>query len=445
MKKTNGTGPDHQQPGKNVLDFRPATHSGSDTDPITASDYDQVLVVQADQSTDSFSLQVHLPFCPLRCLSCQCNVKVTHDTAAIDRYLDALQAEIKLVVDRIGTKRKIGRLHIGGGSPNYLNDLQLVRLLSILEESFQFTEDTTMSLVANARLSSKAQLALLRGLGFSQICFPIHDVDPEVQTAIGRIQSFDMLREVFDSARESGFTTIDAEIKYGLPNQNTQSMNRSMKLLKLLEPDRIHCKAFNRMVDAFPHHLATGDSHIPSLADKLALLNVVVEELSSSDFAWIGMDCFTRNDDPLHQAQLEGKLNRNWLGYTLDKTSEILGFGTHSVSEVESLCVQNHLGVDSWSDSLQANRLPIRSGLRFTAAEKNYRRVLTDLMCNLYSDDCSPLMELEDDQRRIDGYRDRGLLEVEGERMSITPQGRFLLPQIWGDTVPGQYRWHYPV
>jgi oxygen-independent coproporphyrinogen-3 oxidase len=444
MKKTNGQSPVEHRPGTRVVQFQPAKRDLHTSDRISVSDYNSALTVDGGQSTGSISIQLHLPFCPVRCLSCQSNVTVTHDSARIDRYIDALQTEIALVVEHLGSDRHVNRLHIGGGSPNYLSDLQLVRLIGLLEHAFRLDANTTMSLEANARYASSTQLHLLHGLGFTQISFPVHDVDPEVQLAIGRVQSFDMLREVFDSARQAGFETVSTNISYGLPNQSTQSMRRSVKLLKVLMPDRISCKVFNRRVDAFPHQLALGDSHTPSLADKLALFNVIVEELTAEEFAWIGLDCFTRCEDPLHLAQQTHQLKRNWLGYTLDTSSDILGFGTHSVSEIGPLCVQNHLGVDSWHESLDLSRLPIRSGIRMSSSEKRYRHALTDLMCNLQSDDCSPLLEHDEELHEIDGYRDRGLLEVDGDRISITPQGRFMLPQIWSETVPGQYRWHYP-
>lgn len=440
MKKTNGENPAQRPPGRRTATSR----IDQDSDCLTATDYIEALADNDGGKPGSISLQVHIPFCPVRCLNCECNVTVTHDSAAIDRYLDALQTEVSLVVERIGSNRQVNRLHIGGGSPNYLSDSQLVRLVSILEQSFGLDASTTLSLVANARHTSSSQLSLLRGLGFTRINFPTRDVDPEVQLAIGRVQSFDMLREVFDSARHAGFESVGTDISYGLPKQSTQTMRRSVKLLKLLAPDQISCKPFTRMIDAFPHQLAIADSQAPSLADKLALLNVVVEELTSDEYAWIGLDFFTRREDPLHQAQLEQKLRRNWLGYTLDETNNVLGFGTHSVSEVGSVCVQNHFGVRSWHESLAANRLPIRSGIRMTSTDKRYRHALTNLMCNLESADCEALLELEDDSGRIDHYHDRGLVEIEGDRIAITPQGRMLLPQLWGETVPGQYRWQYP-
>ncbi len=444
MKKTNGDNPVQRPPGEKIIRLRTASQSVDSSVSITADNYIEALVDQGDGETGSISLQVHLPFCPVRCLSCECNVTVTHDRSMIDRYLVALETEIGLVVERIGSNRHVNRLHIGGGSPNYLSDSQLVRLMTILEQSFRLDADTTMSLVANPRHTSASQLNLLRGLGFSEIFFPVKDVDAGVQLAIGRVQSFDMLREVFDSARQSGFDKISTDLYYGLPNQTTESMRRSVKLLKLLAPDRLSCKTFTRKVDAFPHQLAIADTHTPSVADKLALLNVIVEELTNDEFAWIGLDYFTRREDPLYEAQRTQKLRRNWLGYTLHESSKMLGFGTHSVSEVGELCVQNHFGVDSWRQSLDINRLPIRSGIWMSSADRRYRHALTDLMCNLESADCETLLQFEDTSSRIDEYRDRGLVDVEQDRISITPKGRFLLPQVWGETLPRQYLWQYP-
>ena len=413
-----------------------------ESDRITATEYRDAL--ERGDASASITLQIHLPFCAVRCLSCRSNVTITHEPAVIDRYLDSLEREIALVVDRIGQGQRVGRLHVGGGSPNYLSDLQLVRLMSILEDAFTLDPDTDMSLDANARHTSATQLSLLRGLGFTRITFPLGDLDPMVQLSIGRIQSFEMLREVYDTVRSAGFETISTELLYGLPGQTTQSMRRTVKLLALLAPDRIGCQAFQRQPDRFPHQLGLDASHVPSVADKLALLNVVVDELGDDDYAWIGMDCFTRREDPFAQAQQQLRLKHDWLGYTLHDNDRMFGFGTNSVSEVGQVCVQNHLEIDNWNGALSAGLLPIRDGIRLSTAEQRYRGVLTDLMCNLESNDCTPLFENEDDSRRIGDYRDRGLLEIDGSRIAITPQGRYLLPQIWSESVPEQLRWRYP-
>lgn len=412
---------------------------------ITASDYSAELMTGEYEWTQPIALQIHLPFCPLRPLICQRYAAVTHDPADIDSYLDSLELEVKLVVEKIGPQRHLQQLQVGGSAPNYLNDSQLVRLMEILANAFVLDETTEMSIEASARLTSGVQLRLLRGLGFTGITFSIADLDPRVQLAIGCSQSFDMLSDVFDSAREAGFSTVSTDLMYGLPYQSTSSMRRTIKSICQLAPDRISCAVFRLRTGEFPHQRGIDERLMPSVADKLALLNVVVDVLGGDDYNWVGLDYFVRRDDPLSQAQNDHRLNRNWLGYTDCQTGNVFGFGTNSVSEVGHVCVQNHLGLQDWKASLDTNLLPIRGGVRMSAAERRYRDTLTNLMCNLDSDDCAPLLESTQNTRQLNEFRNRGLLEVKGNRISITPQGRYLLPQIWNEALPNHLAWNYPL
>jgi oxygen-independent coproporphyrinogen III oxidase len=427
------------------LYLRTSKHTLHESEGITATEYCDALAGPGAKKSRTMALQIHLPFCATRCLNCTSQVTITHDPAEIDRYIDSLEQEVDLVADKIGASRRLTQLHVGGGSPNYLSDLQLVRIISIVEKSFCFDASTEMSIAANARHTSTAQLELLAGLGFTRISFSVSDLDPLVQFTIGRSQSLPMLRDVFAAARKAGFRTISTDLMYGLPSQSTQSMRQTVKEMTALAPDRISCKVFNRRTGSFPHQYAIGGGQmLPSVADKLALLNVIVEGLTGGDYGWVGLDYFVRQEDPLRRAQQEHKLKRNWLGYTLAQSSSILGFGTNSVSEVGHVCVQNHLDVPDWSKSLDTGMLPIRSGFRLSSAFKKSRGALTELMCNLESDDCASLLDSDQKEQQFDDYQNRGLLEVMGNRIAITTQGRFMLPQIWGESMPNQLCWSYP-
>ncbi len=411
---------------------------------ISATQYGAELGARGAGERQRIALHVRLPFCPTRCLNCKTNATITHDHAEIDRYLDSLEREIDLVAERLGATAQLSQLYVGGGSPNYLRDAQLVRLMEILDRAFIVDASTEMTVEANARQSSASQLELLNGLGFTQISFSVSDLDPLVQMGIGRNQSVALLHEVFATARQANFETITTDLMYGLPHQSTDSMRRTIESMIELAPDRIKCLVYQRRTDIYPHQLAMDAGLMPSLADKLALLNVIVDSLTGDNYAWIGLDCFMRNEDPLRRAHADRKLRRNWLGYTLQSGDSLLGLGTHAVSEIGELCVRNHAGVARWSGSLQTGELPIHDGFRLSAADKRYRSALSDLTCNLESDDCSPLLEWNDGINQFGDYASRGLLEVEGSRMVVTEQGRYLLPQMLHQSVPDQFRWRYP-
>lgn len=397
---------------------------------VGPSDFADALTVDRGNPEQRRTLHINLPFCPVRCLNCDNDSFITHDACKIDRYLDGLENEIGLLVQTIGFKPRLQELHLGGGSPNYLNDRQLVRLMAMLDEHFRIDDDTNTSLDANPKRSSPSQLALLKGLGFDRITFGLRDLDPSVQLAIGRTTSMDMIRDVFDTARDVGFRSIGTDIHYGLPCQTVDGIKRTVDNLLALSPDRIACFAFTRHAAARAHQSALDHCAIPSLADKMVLFNTVVEGLVS-DYDWIGLDCFARHDDELAQAQAEGRLYRSWIGYSHLPTTELYGLGTSSISDLEDICVQNHTDLERWTDSVGSDVFPVRGGLRLSSTHRAQRDAIRTLMCNKGLSDYTSLFEnAEDKENTWEVYAREGLVSISGDRMWVTDEGRYILPHL---------------
>lgn len=386
------------------------------------------------------SIYVHLPFCPSRCLSCDHNTTVTHDGTDIDQYLNALEREMAMVTDHIGTGRSLQQLHLGGGTPNYLSDPQLVRLVSIIERNFKIVEGTETSLEASPKRTSYSQLALLHGLGFRRINFEVRDIDPGVQMAVGRSHSMSVLQDVFESAHEVGFETTSMDLVYGLPNQSQQSIRQSLAQIIQLGPDRIACFSYSRRPAAFAHQHAIKAASMPSLGDKMAMFNSIVELLQAAGYKWVGLDCFAKESDVLSLAQMQHTLHRNWIGYTLHDSTDLYGFGTNAVSELNNLFVQNHLSIPDWQAAMQAGTLPIRGGIRLTDPERERRNAITDLMCNMELRDYAALMSGDDQHNMLGQLQQEGMVDVSAERVTVTAQGRHMFNQRWGDASP-LHRW----
>ncbi|MDP5069418.1 MAG: radical SAM protein, partial [Congregibacter sp.] len=202
--------------------------SGLSFDPsVTQNDYIAALEDEKHHSDESLSMYVHLPFCPSRCLTCDHQTSVSHDQKQIDRYLDALELEVQLITDHLGKGRHLQQLHLGGGTPNYLSEVQLVRLLDMLDSHFTINAQTESSLDANAQRASLSQLTLLHGLGFRTLNLELRDLDPTVQRALGRHQSLPVVRDVFENARHVGFDTVSTDLVYGLPMQTSASVQQT--------------------------------------------------------------------------------------------------------------------------------------------------------------------------------------------------------------------------
>jgi oxygen-independent coproporphyrinogen III oxidase len=375
-----------------------------------------------------------------RCLSCDHHTSVSHDPAAIDRYLDDIEREFVMVTSRTGTRRPVAQLHVGGGTPNYLSERQLLRLATLVDTHFALAPDADVSLEANPARATPGQLELLAGLGFRTIHLELRDLDPKVQQGIGRAHSAAMIRDVFSNAREAGFRTITMDLLYGLPGQSQASIRRTVAEAIALGPDRVACYAYSRRAESFQHQRAIDPEAMPSLGDKLALFNAIAEGFEEAGYVWVGLDSFVRQTDPLALAQTEGRLRRNWIGYTLQETADLFGFGSSAISELDGLCVQNHLDIPRWQASIAEGEFPVRGGVRLDARQQRRREAMTLLMCNMNLRDYAALMEIPEGPGSLSDYERNGLVQLTAEGVSVTGQGRFVLHHLWGDASP-RHRW----
>lgn len=390
------------------------------------------LAAHAGEFAAGVAAYVHLPFCPSRCPSCDHQASVTHSAGDIDSYLDCLEQEAGLIAAAAGRGHPLTHLHVGGGTPNYLADRQLLRLADIVDSLFTLDGSCDSSIEINPARASAAQLEMLRGLGFRRIQLEVRDLDPGVQRGIGRNLSLAMVADVVAAARRSGFETVELDLLYGLPGQDTRSIRNTVRSILELGPDRVNCSAFTRRVDRFPHQSAIVASEAPSLADKLALFNEIAEGLSAGPYTWVGLDCFALTKDPLAVAQSEGGLRRNWFGYTTTRSPALIGLGASAISEIEDLCVQSSADVTRWQQALQSGRLGLEGGMWLDAATRGRRRLMQELSCRLQVPTAA-LSNPEYAPAALDDLSRRGVVDRGPEMTRVTPAGRLMLANLWAD------------
>ncbi|MFK7830894.1 MAG: radical SAM protein [Congregibacter sp.] len=409
--------------------------------PAGLDDYLAALCAEQDTPENALSVYVHLPFCPSRCLTCDHETTVSHDLRQIDHYLDSLEREVALVTSNLGAKRTLQQLHLGGGTPNYLTEVQLVRLVDILDHHFIIDDTTATSLEANAHRASVSQLALLHGLGFKALNLEIRDLDLDVQAALGRHQSLSVIRDVVESARDIGFETVSTDLVYGLPAQTLTSMRNTVEQLLTLQADNINCYRYSRRPESFNHQRAVDEGQMPSLGDTVAVFSRIVDGLCDAGYQWVGTDCFSREDSVISKAHREGVLHRNRIGYTTKEGGSLLGFGSSSTSDLSGISVRNHMQIEPWRDAIGKGELPIGAGQKVTQEARERRRALSDLMCNLklhgqqYASN-----DGETTDPTLQALKADGIIEFDGDSVVVTESGRFKLHQVCGDASP-TYRW----
>src|SRR5678815_3508470 len=269
-----------------------------------------------DSSSGPLSLYVHIPFCESLCYYCACNKIITKHRERAAPYLEALDTELALVVESLGTGRPASQLHFGGGSPTFLSDAELTRVMSSLRTAFRFAPDSEVSIEVDPRTVTPERLACLREIGFNRLSFGVQDFDPEVQEAVHRVQSFEMVKGLMEAARELGYASVNADLIYGLPRQTPESFARTVQQMGELRPDRIALYAYAHLPERFKPQRRIAEVDLPSAAQRIAMLGDAIAGFLARDYCYIGMDHFALPSDSLAVAQREGRLQRNFQGYS---------------------------------------------------------------------------------------------------------------------------------
>lgn len=392
--------------------------------------YAQALRAAGAREADAVSIYVHLPFCATRCLYCGRNTTTGGSNEEVESYLDALEQEMALVASLLGGDREVLQLHLGGGTPNFLNESQLARLVATIERTFKVLPETESSIKCDPRLVSNGQLALLRGLGFSRINISVPDLLIDVQQAVGRLQSPALVEDVYWMARDCGFDKVSLDLLYGLPQQTEQGFAATLESLLELGPDRACLHSYSHLPALRPHQWGIDVEQLPSAVDKVALFQVAARSLMEAGYEWIGLDHFVVPGDELAIAQQQRELQLNAMGYTAMPDSHLLAFGTSSMGEVDGVYIQNDTQLASWHSTLGTSRLPIVRGHRLNSEDHRRRQAIAHLICHreLPSALCSGGIDAE--YRRLSRYARDGLIERGSDRIVVTELGRFFVRNL---------------
>lgn len=345
-------------------------------------DYRQALAERAaSRRGEPMSLYVHVPFCDSVCYYCACNKVVTrrHERAA--PYLDALGQELALHVEALGGGEPVSHLHLGGGTPTFLSDAELTRLMAMLRGAFTLTPDAEVSIEVDPRTADRGRLAHLRGLGFNRLSFGVQDFDPRVQQAVHRVQPFEDVRQLMLAARELGFGSINVDLIYGLPHQTLASFARTVAQVGELRPDRIALYAYAHLPQRFAPQRRILAADLPDASARVGLLGDAIAGFLELGYVYIGMDHFALPDDALAVARREGRLHRNFQGYTAQPDGDLIALGVSAIGKVGNVYSQNVKTLDAYYGALAQARLPVERGLRLSADDEFRRRLIMDVMC----------------------------------------------------------------
>lgn len=397
---------------------------------ITAADYAAGLERAASTPAEPLSLYVHLPFCERRCTYCGCNVVITEDRSKADRYIDHLDTELEQVAARLGDRTGLTQLHWGGGTPTFLDLEQIERVWTMITKRFAVLDDAEVAIEIDPSVTTADQIRLLRKLGFNRVSFGVQDFDPRVQETVNRVQSVERTAELYELARELGFTGINFDLIYGLPHQSRESWGKTLQTVAQMRPDRLAVYSFAYLPDRQKQQRKLPVAGIPTGRDKLSLFSDAYDAFLEAGYETIGMDHFALPDDELAMAKAERRLGRNFQGYTVRAAEDSVAFGISGIGRIGGMFAQNQRGLTHYYDRLDAGHLAAMKGKRLTEDDEVRARIITSLMCNNWVD----LSEYPGDySAELDGmkpFEDDGFVQVDGSTIELTQLGSILMRRV---------------
>ncbi len=329
------------------------------------------------------SLYVHLPFCAKHCAFCGCHVIATPKREVAAHYLQYVDRELELVAAALPHRRTLAQMHWGGGTPTYLDPDQLAQLHRSIAARFTLLPDAEVAIEVDPRVTTREHLETLAGLGFNRLSLGVQDFTPAVQEAIGRGQTFEQTRDLMTMARALGFREgINLDLVYGLPFQTERSFRDSMERVVELRPDRLAVYSFAYVPWVRPNQKHIDKEALPQRDAKMGLYLVALERLLAAGYEPIGMDHFALPSDELAQASRAGRLERNFMGYTVKPTTTMIAFGVSGIGEVAGGFFANEKKLSRYYAALDAGELPIERGYLLDDDDLLRQHVIMQLMCN---------------------------------------------------------------
>ena len=390
-------------------------------------------------SDAALSLYAHVPFCSSLCHFCACNRIITRDAALPERYLDAIAREIDAVRALVAAPAPAAQLHWGGGTPTHLSPAQIRRLFHAMTDAFPLRAGAEVSIEVDPRVTTQEQVETLRELGFDRISLGVQDVEARVQEAIHRIQPATMTAALVEGARRAGFASVNLDLIYGLPFQREESFARTLDTVIAIGPDRIALYSYAHVTWVAKQQRGFERQDLPDAATKLRILLLAIRRLLRAGYVYVGMDHFARPDDELARALRDRTLRRNFMGYTTQADTVLLGFGPSAISELPASYAQSERELAAWEQAVRDRGVATLRGHRISAADDERRFVIARIMCHgeiaasewsarfgrsfaeAYARELEMLEALEAD----------GLVLREGDgSLRVTPLGRLLVRNV---------------
>lgn len=383
------------------------------------------------------SLYIHIPFCHKLCYFCGCNKLITRQTHKVTQYLDALDVEIESRAP-LFKNRTLSQMHWGGGTPTFLTDEEIARLMASLKQHFHFADDAELSIEIDPREITPDTIDHLANLGFNRLSMGIQDFNHEIQNLINREQDENLIRQLIKQARKNHFASISLDLIYGLPKQTVASFTETLNKVIDISPDRLSVFNYAHLPSRFAAQRKIKDHDLPNASEKLQILQTSIEKLTQSGYQFIGMDHFAKPSDELAIAQQQNKLHRNFQGYTTQGEADLLGLGVSAISMLGDSYAQNQKDLKIYQNQIATKGNGLWKGFNLSLDDKIRRDVIKQLICHFYLDKTTIEQQYHivfddyfaQDLALLKPLENDGLVTIRQHVIKVQPKGHLLIRNI---------------
>ena len=377
------------------------------------------------------SLYLHIAYCAEMCWFCACNLKITKRYEPVADYMECLWREIELVAERLPARMAARHVHFGGGTPTILTPADFTATIERLRRHFLIRDDAEIAVELDPRTTDRDYIKAMVAVGVTRCSMGVQDFNPKVQEAINRIQPYDVTARTFDWLRADGVTEINMDLIYGLPFQTVESMIETIDQAIGLAPRRIALFGYAHVPWMKKHQRLIPEAALPNIDQRWAMYDGAARRLTERGYVAVGLDHFARADDEIAVALKEGRLHRNFQGYTTDEADALIGLGASGIGSLPQGYIANDHSIHAYKQLIRQGRLATQRGIAINDDDRLRRAVIERMMCDMRVDLDAVAARFQTDPAVfdpvIDGLADMeadGLLTRRGRAIAMTEFGR---------------------
>jgi oxygen-independent coproporphyrinogen-3 oxidase len=383
------------------------------------------------------SIYLHVPFCRSMCWYCGCHTSVTKRDDPIEIYASGLRTEARLVAETIGQRLPISHIHFGGGTPTIMTPETVTDLVGTLRYSYFVLPDAEIAVEIDPRTLTESMAEALGYCGVNRASLGVQSFDPAVQRAINRLQSFAQTVASVERLSRAGVSRLNFDLLYGLPQQTVDSCLDTVTKCIELRPDRFSVFGYAHVPSFKKHQRKISEADLPGSIERHLQSEAIAAALVDAGYVRIGFDHFALPDDNLAIAKREGRLRRNFQGYTDDSAETLIGLGASAIGRMPQGFVQNLVPTRDYLARVAEEGFATAKGYAFTAEDRFRADIIERIMCDMavdlsliarsYGRDPETAVV---DRPRLDSLIADGVVIMNDERIFVSDGAEFLVRSV---------------